>query len=182
MRSFTNVLRINPGFDAHNLVNITVYISWNANHDPKIRLAHVRELLAAFRSIPGVESASVTDHVPLTGDEDISTVSAVGRPPSRRGNGWRGSPYRRGQLFHYYANAASRGSRISRRRAKESAIVNRTMATRLWPGEDAVGRQFRRGMALPSRWSVSSVTFTTGHSRPVPECNLYSPDHLSVCG
>ena len=119
MRSFTNVLRVNPGFDAHNLVNITVYISWNANHDPKIRLAHVRELLTAFRSIPGVGSASVTNHVPLTGDTDISTVSAVGRAPSRSGERRCGIPYRRRELLCHHANSTACGARVSGGRAGE---------------------------------------------------------------
>ncbi len=146
MRSFTNVLRVNPGFDAHNLVNITVYISWNANHDPKIRLAHVRELLTAFRSIPGVGSASVTNHVPLTGDTDVSTVSAVGRAPSRSGD-TDGAEFRIADASYF---ATMRIPLLAGRVFREdepgnTAIINRTMALRLWPGEDAVGKQFRSG-------------------------------------
>jgi putative ABC transport system permease protein len=146
IKSFTNVLRVNPGFDPHNLVNITVYLSLKANQDPAKRLAHVREVLSAFRSIPGVESAAVVNHVPLTGDVDIDSVTAVGKPSSSSG-GMDAAEFRIVDANYIQTMRipllAGRGFRDSE--PGDSALINRKMASHLWPGRDAVGKQFRTG-------------------------------------
>jgi putative ABC transport system permease protein len=146
IQSFTNVLRVKPGFDPHNLLNITVSLNPKTNRDPATRLAHLRELLDALGSIPGVESAAVVNEVPLTGEVDIHDPQAVGRPsPS---TGWReGGEYRVVDASYFRTMRipllAGRGFREDE--PEGFAIINRKMAARLWPGEDALGKQFRDG-------------------------------------
>jgi putative ABC transport system permease protein len=143
IQSFANVMRVNPGFDPHNLVCIT------SSPNPKIyqsnakQLAHVRELLDAFRSIPGVESAGVVSFPPLSGETDVYGVRAVGKP-SASATGEEAAECR--IVDSRYFNTM-RIPLISGRGFREDepagfAIVNRKMAQRLWPGEDAVGKQF----------------------------------------
>jgi predicted permease len=146
IRSFINVVRVNPGFDPHNLLNISVSLNPKTNRNDAERLAHFRELLAAFRSIPGVESAAVVNHVPLTGEQDIHGVRAVGRPSSSAAAG-EGAEYRVVDASYF---RTMRIPLVSGREFHEDepagfAVINRKMALHLWPGEDAVGRQFRNG-------------------------------------
>jgi putative ABC transport system permease protein len=146
IQSFTNVMRVNPGFDPHNLLNISVSLNPKTNQDPAKRLAHLRELLDAFRSIPGVESAAVVNHVPLTGETDIHHARVVGRPPSAAAEA-EGAEYRVVDASYFSTMRipllAGRGFREDE--PEGSAVINRKMASRLWPGEDAVGKQFKDG-------------------------------------
>ena len=146
IQSFTNVLRVKPGFAPHNLLNISVSLNPKTNQDPAKRLAHLRELLEAFRSIPGVESAAVVNHVPLTGEMDIHDARVVGRPPSPAAE-VEGAEYRVVDASYFSTMRipllAGRGFREDE--PEGLAIINRKMAARLWPGEDALGKQFRDG-------------------------------------
>jgi predicted permease len=151
IQSFTNVMRVNPGFDPHNLLNISVSLNPKTNQNDAQRLAHLRELLAALRSIPGVESAAVVNHVPLTGEMDIHGIRAVGRPSSSAVEG-EGAEYRVVDAGYF---STMRIPLVSGRGFREDepagfAVINRKMALRLWPGEDAVGKQFRDGDNPPT--------------------------------
>jgi putative ABC transport system permease protein len=146
VQSFTNVMRVNPGFDPRNLLNISASLNPKTNQEPAKRLAHIRELLDAFRSIPGVESAAVVNHVPLTGEMDIHGVRVMGRPPSSAIEG-EGAEYCVGDANYFRTMriplVAGRGFREEE--PAGFAIINRQMASRWWPGEDAVGKQLRDG-------------------------------------
>ena len=144
IQSFMNVLYVNPGFDPRNLLNITVSLNPKTNRDPEKRLAHLRELLDAFRSIPGVESAAVVNHVALTGEVDIHNPEAVGRPSSIRREG---GEYRvvDASYFRTMGIPLVAGREFQEDEPKGFAIINRKMASHLWPGEDALGKQFRDG-------------------------------------
>jgi predicted permease len=176
IRSFTNVLRVNPGFDTHNLVNVTVYLSLKENQNNASRLAHVRALLSAFRGIPGVESAGVVNHVPLTGESDINTVSAVGKlaSPSHAMNA---AEFRICDASYFATMRipllAGRGFREDE--PQDSGIINRTMASRLWPGEEAVGKQFQGGDTHPATVVGVVGDIHNGSLERQPEMQYYIP-------
>ncbi len=146
IKSFTNVMRVNPGFDPRNLLNISVSLNPKANPDSAKRLAHLRELLDALRAIPGVESAAVVNEVPLTGETDIHNLSAMGRSAAFLSEG-DGAEYRVVDASYF---RTMRIPLIAGREFRDDepagfAVVNRKMASRLWPGEDAVGKLVRDG-------------------------------------
>jgi putative ABC transport system permease protein len=145
-QSFANVVRINPGFDPHNLLNITVSLNPKKNPNAGKCLARLRELLDAFRSIPGVESAAVANHVPLTAEVDIHDVHPVGQPAPPAAEA-QGAEYRvvDASYFTTMRLPIVKGRGFREDEPKGSAIVNRKMAARFWPGENAVGKQFRDG-------------------------------------
>jgi putative ABC transport system permease protein len=146
IQSFANVMRVNPGFDPHNLLNISITLNPKANPNAAKCLAHTRELLDALSSIPGVESAAVVNHVPLTGEVDIHDVHTVGQPAPPAAEA-EGAEYRIVAATYFNTMRipllAGRGFRDDE--PKGFAVINRKMASRLWPGEEAVGKQFRDG-------------------------------------
>jgi predicted permease len=145
IQSFRNVMRVNPGFDPHHVLNLSVYLNPVTNPDDAKRLAHTQELLASLRNIPGVEAASVINHVPLTGEVDIHDIYAVAGSslaPQRQGGEYRvvDSKYFRTMRIPLLAGREFRDDESS-----DVAIINRKMADALWPNQDAIGRQFRDG-------------------------------------
>jgi len=148
IQSFANVMRIDPGFDPRNLLNI--YMRLNPSPNEAKRLAHLRELLDALRSIPGVESAAVVNHVPLTGETDIHDVYTVGQPAAPA-TAAEGAEYRvvNANYFSTMRIPVLAGRPFREDEPKGFAIINHKMAERFWPGEEAVGKQFRDGENPP---------------------------------
>ncbi|SPF41753.1 putative Macrolide transporter ATP-binding /permease protein [Candidatus Sulfotelmatobacter kueseliae] len=175
IQSFTNVMRVSPGFDPQNLLSISVSLNPKTNEGPAKRVAHTRELLAAFRNIPGVESASVVNHVALTGETDIHTVRAVGRSPSPGDR--RGAEYRIVDADYF---RTMRIPLIAGREFREDepagfAIINRKMASNLWPNEDAVGKQVRDGENPPVTVVGVVEDIHDGSLESEPRMQFYQP-------
>ena len=176
IQSFTNVMRVNPGFDPHNLLNISVSLNPRTNQDPAKRVAHLHELLDAFRSIPGVDSAAVVNHVPLTGEMDIHGVRAVGRTSSSATEA-EGAEYRVVDASYFRTMriplVAGRGFREDE--PEGVAVINRKMASRLWPGEDALGKQFRDGDNPPITVIGIVADIHDGSLEREPRMQFYLP-------
>jgi putative ABC transport system permease protein len=81
--SFSNVMNVKPGFDPKSLLTFSVSFSPTLYADPPKMLAEQRELLDRIRVLPGVESASVVNVLPLTGDYAIHGIGPVGKPLNR---------------------------------------------------------------------------------------------------
>ncbi|HZZ39643.1 MAG TPA: ABC transporter permease [Acidobacteriaceae bacterium] len=67
-RSFLDLQRIDPGFDAHNLLTFRLQGAAGTNgKTPAERVAKRRAIEDRLRAIPGVESVTASDPFPLTG-------------------------------------------------------------------------------------------------------------------
>jgi putative ABC transport system permease protein len=144
--SFAGVMRVDPGFDPANLVTIDVSLSGKAHESQAQRIERVRSLLDAFRNIPGVESVAVVNIVPLTGDTEIHNAYVVGAPTPPAAVS-RGAEYRivNSNYFTTMRTPIIAGREFLAGEHEGFAVINRTMASLLWPGESAIGKQFRDG-------------------------------------
>jgi predicted permease len=124
-----------------------------------------RSLLGRVRSLAGVESASYASIVPLAGLTSGTTVRAEGRgePDSSDDQlqvdtnqitpGYFDTmrlPLVRGRDFDERDNAQAPGV----------VIINQTLANRLWPGEDALGKRlasWRAGGRAGGKWPMLQV-------------------------
>jgi putative ABC transport system permease protein len=148
-RSLTKAEAIDLGYDPHHVLNVSL--------DPKLQgydQAHAeaffRELLRRAIALPGVESASLAFSVPLGYYGDGTSVYAEGQAPQSTDKRLPGAGYNcvtpdyfstmrmkiaSGRAFNDADTSAS----------QRVAIVNETMAERLWPHRDAVGQRFSMG-------------------------------------
>jgi len=146
IRSFANVMRVDPGFDPHNLLCLSVSLNPKSDQNPEQRVARLHKVLEAFRAIPGVESAAVVNHLPLTGESEIHSTWPVGRESADVAAA-EGAEYRAVDASYF---STMRIPLLAGRAFRDDepagfAVINHKMASRLWPGEDAVGKQFRDG-------------------------------------
>ncbi|MEJ7617808.1 MAG: FtsX-like permease family protein [Pyrinomonadaceae bacterium] len=67
LRSFWNILAINPGFDSTGVLTAGVSLSFTdyPNNDPPRRQAFYQEALERLSALPGVESVGAISHLPL---------------------------------------------------------------------------------------------------------------------
>ena len=144
-RSLTNAESIDLGYDPHNVLNVSL--------DPKLQgydqgRAEVffRELLSRAKALPGVESASLAFSIPLGYYGDGTSVDAEGQaaPADKRAPG-AGYNCVAPDYFSTMRMKILKGRSFAEADTSISqpvAIVNETMAERLWPQHDALGRRF----------------------------------------
>src|SRR5262249_35219602 len=66
LRSFQELGRVSPGFDASHVLTFHISTSWAETNDYKGSAQRLWRLLDALRAIPGVESAASTMSLPGT--------------------------------------------------------------------------------------------------------------------
>ncbi len=148
------------GFDPRHLAAFSMDTAY-AGYDRERGSAFYRELERRVGELPGVESASLTFHVPMGYAFDADYIEAEGRPavPSAQ------HPL---IFFNSVTPDYFRTMRIDLRRgrgfrdsdregAPRVAIVNETMARRLWPGQDPLGKRFRMVRTGDAWWEVAGV-------------------------
>src|SRR5215467_1201093 len=152
MRSLRNAQQSDLGFDPGHVVNLTVDphgIGYSEAEGRKF----FKDLLARVRTLPGVESASLANVVPMGYSWNLDTLRIPGYELPA------GEP-----LPIIFDNFVSPGYFMTMgiglvagrdftdaddEAAPHVAIVNEAMAARFWPGRDPIGRQFTFGDGPP---------------------------------
>jgi predicted permease len=146
VRSLQNALTINFGFNPRNAVAVAFDLSLEG-YDPAHGREFQRRLLERVSALPGIESASLANSLPLGLDQNSNMVVAEGKPeppPSQRasiqyyqvGPGY----FRTMQTRLIAGRALDERDRLG---ATAVAVVNQAFAARLFPGENALGKRFR---------------------------------------
>ena len=140
LRSFLHVLDVDLGFQPSRAAAITV--DYNDEGSDAKRAAILQNIVDRVKAIPGIESAGISDNLPLDHNRGWS-LSAKGKD------------YRQGELpeaFVYVITPGYLGAMGIRFRAGRDftwadtadgprvAVLNRAAASYLWPDEDAIGR------------------------------------------
>jgi putative ABC transport system permease protein len=153
VRSFMNVVRVEPGFDPTNVLAMEMTPLQSKYGEPPQRIALYRETIDRFATLPGVEVAGAVHRLPLTGNSAIPTF-IEGRPapppdevPSVNYRAISpgyfdalGIPLIRGRLF-----TEEEGWETGR-----VVMINQAMARNYWPDEDPLGA--RIGPSAQGPW------------------------------
>jgi putative ABC transport system permease protein len=84
MRSFVNLLNVNPGFDPRNVLFANIELQPRKLYGPARQRDFFRRSLAAVQSLPGVQSAALTNQPPLgTSIIYLRLLGAEGEPEPR---------------------------------------------------------------------------------------------------
>jgi predicted permease len=145
VRSLRNAESVDLGYDPHNMLNLCLNPDL-VNYDRPRGEAFYRELLRRVKALPGVESASFAYSVPLSYYSAGGAVQVEGqvlgkdeRAPGAQRN-MVGPEYFDNMRMkivsgHAFTDADTATSPLV-------AIINQTMAKRLWPNQDPIGRRF----------------------------------------
>lgn len=147
LRSFAQLTAIDTGFRAENV--LVVGITLPPDRSEQERVAFGQQLLERVRALPGVRSAGTTEDI-LLGLANERTISISGPAPGQsaahrlRVNFDGVSP----GYFRTVGVALRQGRFFSDQdgpRAPPVVIINETLARRLWPDQDPLGRAIRSG-------------------------------------
>jgi putative ABC transport system permease protein len=149
IKSFYLLTGVDPGFQPDNTLTMRMELSGGKYGDPVRRRAFYDQMLQQLQSIPGVQSAGVITQLPLTTQGLSFSFSLEGQPPMPASGlpqaAFRvisqdyframGIPLLRGRSFTPQDTAD----------AQAVVVINRTMAERFWPGQEALGKRFKIG-------------------------------------
>ncbi|HEV1286972.1 MAG TPA: ABC transporter permease, partial [Bryobacteraceae bacterium] len=184
LRSFVKLRAIDPGFDAHNVLTMTISLTGRPEYTGANQEALYRSILAQVEAVPGVREASMTNHLPISGDLWTRTRTVEGRPLPARGQEL-DAVYRvsRPNYFSTMGVRFAAGRDFTDRdngSAPPVAIVNETLARREFKnGADAVGKRITVGdpQKNPEWRTIVGVVkdLKQGGWSEVPRDELYIP-------
>jgi putative ABC transport system permease protein len=151
LRSYANVLAVDPGFDAEGLLIAQTVLPASRYPTPADNDAFYRSVLEEVRALPGVDSAGYTNFAPLVFKFGQSVVLVDGRPPPERSEILRHLAIFRSASAGYLETLGVplvSGRFIDERDVRSSApsvVINETLARRYWPDGDPLGQRIRLG-------------------------------------
>jgi putative ABC transport system permease protein len=147
MRSFVRLLQVNPGFSPDNVVALEVFV-WEWQRTPDERAVYFQETINRIAALPGVKSVGAVSLLPFLLEDTIDVKARViiaGQPtppPGQEPTAY--STIATTDYFRTMAIPLVRGrffTRFDNAQSAPVALINETMARRLWPDEDPVGKK-----------------------------------------
>jgi putative ABC transport system permease protein len=146
LRSFLNLVHLNPGFDEEHVLTANLSLPHAVYTKPEQTVAFFNELVRRLNALPGVIAAGAGSDLPWTGyDENIGGLTIEGKKPAP------------GQDFHARYHMATPGyfralgepllagrtfNEGDKKGARPVVVINRVMAESYWGSEDVVGKRF----------------------------------------
>jgi putative ABC transport system permease protein len=154
LRSVGELRGVDPGFDPRNVLTMNVSLPSAKYPDAPARMTFYDRLVENARALPGVEEAGITSVLPVSSNFDSRGIEVEGRT---YGPGEEPSPdayFVTPGYLRALAISVLQGRTLTQEDTATSvpvALVSETMARRLWPGDDALGKRFRLGGGLPGQ-------------------------------
>jgi predicted permease len=149
-KSFARVMQVDRGFAVDHVlaVDVTLPGARYAAIEPRTRAYDA--ILDRVRALPGVETASWISNLPLTGESWVDAILPKERKEVSADLPLANYRFVGPAFFETLSIPIRRGRSLAAAdldatRATTPAVVSDRVATRLWPGVDPIGRQFRRG-------------------------------------
>jgi putative ABC transport system permease protein len=145
IRSLSHLRNVDPGMNTHNVVTSDLQLSRVKYAKPVQQFAFYDQLVQRLRTLPGVESASAIDIMPLSGGGSTQPIAVEGRPmvpmaeqpevPVRvvepEFMRTMNIPLLQGRMLNT-ADAEDRPQAI---------LISDATAKRIWPGENPIGKR-----------------------------------------
>ena len=148
VRSLQQALTVHIGFNPQNAVTAGFELSLHGYDEPRGR-EFQRRIIEKVRNLPGIESASVINGVPLGMDVSTRSIVVEGRPEPRASERPSAMSYETAPgYFHTMQTALLAGRDFNendRSNRPHVAIVNQAFAAQIFPGENALGKRVRAG-------------------------------------
>jgi len=182
LRSFAKLLATNLGFRSDHLLTMTLNFPSGRFTKPAQSIPYVRQILAAVRAVPGVQSASASLYAPLSGMKGETTVHTDAMPqgaPAAMSQGNQAAP----GYFQTLRVPLVTGRDFSGGDTAESAnvyIVNRAFAEKFFAGANPVGRRIWTNVDDKHnlKWGhiIGEIADTRDEgAKEVPDPELFAP-------
>ncbi len=162
VRSFLNLQKADAGFATERLMTLRVYMPGERYAGSTAKSQRVLDLVNRIEALPGVVAATASNNIALSGGGSGGNVIVEGHPVEpgeEEGIFWAGVT---AHWFRTLDVPIARGRDFTDAEGRDSsgtAIINQTMADKLWPKEDPIGRRFRFAGDTAAPWfTVIGIT------------------------
>ena len=170
IRSFANVMRLDPGFEPANLAAGIISLPPSRYPNEEQQARFFDEALRRVRALPGIESAAVSNSVPMTGINDQGGFRVEGLPdpvPGQQGP-VANRPHVSADYFDTMGIRLIKGRFFDERDSASGAavaIVSDLAVEAYWPNEDPIGKRLsvRAVNGQPVWREIVGVVHATRH-------------------
>jgi putative ABC transport system permease protein len=176
IRSFLSIENVDPGLNPRGVLTMQISLPGTRYPQEIQRAKFEDDLVSRVRSLPGVQSASVTTLIPLTGAEEIDGFTIEGRPAPQSLDESPLADYARVSPDYFKAMgiallAGRQFTEADSRTAPDVVIVNLAFVRRFFPDEDPIGKRITNN---PGSWiTIVGIVGDVRHSAldvdPKPE-------------
>ena len=147
VRSLQQVARMDLGFRTDHLLMASLDLGLQGYDEASQKQFH-RRLLDRLKEAPGVRSASLASSIPFGYSFEIAQIAAEEKAGDKDSFTAVHANYVTPEYLTTMGSAVLRGRNFAQHdseTAQKVAIINATMAERLWPDQDALGKRFKWG-------------------------------------
>jgi putative ABC transport system permease protein len=152
LRSMLSLISVDKGFNSHHVITMAMRPSPVRYKEPKTEILYLQRILESVKSLPGVQAAGWVYTLPLTGNSTNGGIKIEGHPGD--------SPnvdkqYVEGNYFQAMRTPLLKGRFFDSRDNLNSprvVIVNQTLAQKVFPNQDPIGKRIDVGWGDPG-WS-----------------------------
>jgi putative ABC transport system permease protein len=143
LQSLVRILTVDKGFESRRIVTATIDLRGPRYTGRRAELE--RELIERLRAVPGVTSVAIASQQLLSGVGMNFRVVAEGTVVPVLDRPLANFRAVNADFFQTLGIAIERGHTFDEIEPRRVALVSRSLAEQLWPGQEAVGKRLRRG-------------------------------------
>jgi len=159
--SFVRLMHVDRGFTAERVLVVPVSLPAQRYASDAPRLVAYDRLLASVRTLPGVQNATTVSVTPLTGSAQANAIVPDGSTAPRSTHPNANFRFVSPDFFRTLGIRIVRGRAFADYEGRTSgmmpALISDRTADRIWPGENAVGKRFSRGIPGEAGFEVVGV-------------------------
>jgi predicted permease len=147
--SLWRVLSVDYGFTTDRVLSVSLALPAARYGDDRRRVTAFDRIIAAVQALPGVRSVASTSLLPMRGEGQVNFVVAAGTSVPRSEQPGANFRFIAPDYFSTLQMPVQRGRMFTladRDGATMPAVVSASLAGRVWPGQDALGKVFSRGI------------------------------------
>ncbi|MBC7788540.1 MAG: ABC transporter permease [Anaerolineae bacterium] len=180
VKSFLRMRSADTGFDSRNALTMRVYLGGDKYEAFSTRASIFEQILERVGALPGVTNAGAVSAIPLSGNNNYNSFQVEGQPVVL---GEVPAAAQRTVTSTYFQTMKIPlvGRSFTDREMRDSTpvvIVNRTLAARYWPGQEAIGKRLRMSTDSTRPWLTVVGVAPDIRMREItssPESQLYLP-------
>jgi putative ABC transport system permease protein len=180
LKSFAALSGVDPGFNPHNVLTLRVSLSGEKYRGGALQSAFFDRLAQQVQALPGVESAALVFPLPFSGPIQNQPFAIPGRPANLGDELSTQFNIVSPDYFRALGIRVTRG-RVFTERDQEGAppvaVINETLARRIWPDENPIGKRLTVGRGR----SATIEREVVGVFADIKQRELDSDPLLQIC-
>lgn len=177
IKSFLNLQKVNPGFDAKNVLVVPISLPQTKYPEDAQRGLFFQQAAERLKALPGVNYVSATNFIPLGDEERANALYIEGRVLAPGEKIYAGTRDVMPDYFRALHIPLVKGRSFTSQDTADSQpviVINETMARRFFPGEDPLGKRVslipgQNGPWLTIVGVVGDIRHTSFSIEPKPE-------------